>query len=125
MSQTEHTAAFTDDTPLVVLFGQPARAKIIAVLVADREYDLSISEIARQAGVARSTVYDHLDDLKQLGVAAESRKTGNSQRYELAETDVAQRLYELEGLVLHRILEARDDVESPARRDDLDLDEQT
>lgn len=124
MSQTdtELDQPFADGAPIDRLFDSP-RAKIISVLVDEWKYDVSVSDIARQAGIARSTVYDHLDDLKMLGVVAESRKTGNSQRYELADTDVAQRLYELDGLVLHRIFEANDDVEAPTRRDDLDIDE--
>lgn len=107
MSQTEQTEPFADGTPLVELFGQPARARIISVLVDERQYDLTISEIARQAGVARSTVYDHLDDLIDLNVAVETRQEGNSQRYQLADTEISQRLYELDGLVLNRLLEAR------------------
>lgn len=99
------TEAFADETPLVVLLGQPARVKIISVLVDERQQDLSISEIARQAGIARSTVYDHLDELVTLGVAEFTRESGASQRYQLADTEIAQRLYELDGLVLQRLLE--------------------
>jgi DNA-binding transcriptional ArsR family regulator len=106
MSETEQREAFAEDTPLVALFGQPARAKLASVLVDERGRDLSISELASQAGVARSTVYDHLDALETLGVAAHTRQSGNSQRYELADTDIAERLYELDGLVLRRLLEA-------------------
>lgn len=96
--------AFADETPLVVLLGQSARVKIIGVLVDERERDLSISEIARQAGIARSTVYAHLDELVELGVAEHTRESGASKRYQLADTGIAQRLYELDGLVLKRRL---------------------
>lgn len=49
-------------------------------------------------------MYDHLEDLETLGVAVYTRESGNSQRYELAVTDVTDRLYQLDGLVLRRLL---------------------
>ena len=76
------------------------------MFVDERENDLSISELARQAGVARSTVYDHLDDLVELGIVQETRETGPSTRYQLDNDDeIAELLYQLDGLVLKRLLE--------------------
>ena len=99
--------SFADDAPLMALFGSLARTRILSVLVAERGRDLSKSEIARQAGVARSTVYDHMDDLLALGVVEHTRDTqgGYSPRYQLHEDDeVAEILYELEGLTLRKLL---------------------
>ena len=76
------------------------------MFVDERENDLNVSELARQAGVARSTVYDHLDDLVELGVVEETRETGPSTRYQLDKEDgIAELLYKLDGLVLNRLLE--------------------
>ncbi|MDZ7730600.1 MAG: helix-turn-helix domain-containing protein [Natrialbaceae archaeon] len=98
--------AFADGTPLVELFGKPARTKIVSVFVDERERDLSISEIARQAGVARSTVYTHLEVLLDLGIVVETRETGPSTRFQLdRDSKIAQRLYELDGLVLRELLD--------------------
>lgn len=97
--------AFATETPLVRLFDTPARAKLVSVFVDERQHDLSVSELARQAGVARSTVYDHLEDLQVLGVVEETRETGPSTRYQLADTQIGERLYELDGLVLQRIVD--------------------
>lgn len=100
--------AYADDAPLVALFGTPARTKLLSVFVAEKGRDLSKSEIARQAGVARSTVYDHLDAFVELGVIERSRTTGDgySERFQLDEdSDIAEKLYELEGVTLRRLLE--------------------
>ena len=98
--------AFADGTPLVELVGKPGRAKLISVFVDERENDLNVSELARQAGVARSTVYDHLDDLVELGIVEETRETGPSTRYQLdTDDEIAELLYQLDGLVLKRLLE--------------------
>lgn len=106
-SDTE-TEAYADGAPLVHLFGTPARTKILSVFIAERGRDLSKSEIARQAGVARSTVYDHLDELERLSVIEHTRDTqaGHSERYQLnEESEIAEHLYQLEGVTLRRLLE--------------------
>ena len=104
--QRDSQEAFAEGTPLVELFGKPGRTKLVSVFVDERENDLSISELARQAGVARSTVYDHLGDLIELGIVKETRETGPSTRYQLDNDDeIAELLYQLDGLVLKRLLE--------------------
>ena len=109
MAQTDTAESFADGTPLVELFGKPARTKLLSVFVDEREQDLNVSELARQAGIARSTVYDHLDRLVQLGVIEDTRETGPGTRYQLSdESEIAQKLYELDGLVLRRLLELDD-----------------
>lgn len=104
---TNDVEAYADDAPLMALFGRPAKTKLLSVFVAERGRDLSKSELARQAGIARSTVYDHLDDLIKLGVVRNTRTTdaGHSARYQLNEdSDIAEKLYELEGLTLKELL---------------------
>ena len=107
--QQDPQEAFAEGTPLVELFGKPGRTKLISVFVDEGDDDLSISELARQAGVARSTVYDHLDDLIKLGIVTETRETGPSTRYQLdGDNEIAELLYQLDGLVLKRLLEIDD-----------------
>ena len=109
--QQDPQEAFAEGTPLVELFGKPGRTKLISVFVDEGDNDLSISELARQAGVARSTVYDHLDDLIELGIVKETRETGPSTRYQFdGDNEIAELLYQLDGLVLKRLLEIDDRV---------------
>ena len=108
MSQktAESEEPFADNTPLVELFGTPARTRILSVFVDEREFDLSVTEIADQAGVARSTVYDHLDGLLKLGVVERTRETGGSKRYQLNDdSQIADYLYKLDGVTLQKLLE--------------------
>lgn len=109
MTQTETTEAFADGTPLVKLFGDGARVRIISVLVDERSRDLNVSEIARQAGIARSTVYDHLDGLMDLGVISYTRTTGPSDRYQLADNEMGEFLYKLDGVTLRQLIETNSD----------------
>lgn len=105
MPQTETTEAYADDTPLLHLFGDTARTRIISALLGS-DLDLSASELARQAGIARPTVYDHLGDLQDLGVLEVSRETAQGKRYVLAEGDLGKQLERTEGIALRNLLEA-------------------
>lgn len=110
--EQESTEAYADNAPLMELFGQPARTRLISVFVDEQDYDLNISEIARQAGVARSTVYDHLDALEDLGVIEQTRETGNSNRYRLnQDSEISALLSQLEGVTLRKLLQNREDID--------------
>jgi Fe2+ or Zn2+ uptake regulation protein len=92
----------------MALFGSPARTKLVSVFVAEQGRDLTVSEISRQADVSRTTVYDHLDELLELGVIKESRATndGHSTLYQLNDdSDIAELCYQLEGITLRKLLE--------------------
>lgn len=102
------SATYADGAPFMALFGTPAKTKILSVFVAERGRDLSKSDVARQAGISRSTVYEHLGDFLALGVIEKTRTTqdGHSERFQLDDdSDIADTLYELEGLTLGRLLE--------------------
>jgi DNA-binding MarR family transcriptional regulator len=102
--ETDH---YGEEAPLTYLFGDSARVKIIGAFVSERGRDLNISDIARLAGVARSTVYDHLHTLERLGVIEHTRdiEDGHSSLYQLnEESQIAKMCYELEGLTLQKLL---------------------
>ena len=104
--------AYADDTPLIHLFGSGARVKIVAALLGEEGTDLNVSDIARLAGVARSTVYDHLDELRELGVVEHTRDVGDSPMYRFdAESEVGEYVAKLEGVTLGRLLERDDQLE--------------
>jgi len=98
--------------PLEALFGDTARASIVGTFVAERGRELSVSDVARLAEVSRSTVYRHIDDLFALGVVEHTRdgNAGHSPRYTLADTQVAELCYRLEGVTLRKLLENEDEV---------------
>jgi DNA-binding transcriptional ArsR family regulator len=93
--------------PLEALFGDSARVSIIGAFVAERGRELSVSEVARLAEVSRSTVYRHIDDLLALGVVEHTRDgdAGHSPRYTLADTQVGELCWKLEGVALKTLLE--------------------
>jgi predicted ArsR family transcriptional regulator len=99
---------YAEEAPLGALLGPSARVKLLSVFVAERGRDLSTSDLARQAGLARSTVYEHLEQLQELGVVEHTRDAqgGYSPHYQLDESsDIAVCLHRLEGLSLRRLFE--------------------
>lgn len=77
-----------------------------AALLGEDATDLNVTDIARLAGVARSTVYNHIDALRELGVVEHTRNVGDSPMYRFdAKSGVGEHVAKLEGMTLRRLLE--------------------
>lgn len=96
---TTEESAFADGHPFMDVFGSPGRTKILAAFVSERNREITVSYVAQLAGVARSTVYNHLDDLEEMGVIEEV-DMGDSSLWTLTDSDLANELYRLEGIAL-------------------------
>jgi DNA-binding transcriptional ArsR family regulator len=102
--ETDH---YAEEAPLAYLLGDSARVNIISAFVSERGRDVSVSDIARLADVARSTVYNHLDSLERLGVIKHTREVedGHSPLYQLNDdNEIAELCYKLEGTTLRRLI---------------------
>jgi DNA-binding transcriptional ArsR family regulator len=94
--QTENGAPYAEQTALTDLFGDHPKTKILAVLTAESR-DINITRLAELAGSSRSTIYDHIEDLQELGVVEQTRKVGGSPLYQInKDSDVAKKLAQLE-----------------------------
>jgi DNA-binding transcriptional ArsR family regulator len=113
MGQTTQvsTNGLSGEGALPTLFKSQERARIIEAFVTNRSRELNVSDIARLSDTTRSTVYDQLERLTELGIVKESER-GASTFYTLNEEDeLGEMLYKLQGLTLHRLYEIDDDVE--------------
>lgn len=66
--------------PFTDLLTPSARVKILAVLIST-DQALAPGTITEQAGIDRTSWYNHVDDLLEWGVIEEDRKVGNSMTY--------------------------------------------
>jgi DNA-binding transcriptional ArsR family regulator len=104
--ELQQNEAYADDTPLTQVFGDSARVKILAAMVSEAEHDLNVTDIAELAGVARSTVYDHLEELQALHLVVKTREVGGGPMYQINnDSEIVKRITEIEGLALAQLLE--------------------
>ncbi|AGN01731.1 hypothetical protein L593_08930 [Salinarchaeum sp. Harcht-Bsk1] len=103
-TQAPDEEAYADGTPIVELLGDSARVKLLSVFAGKRSREFTISELAENAGISRKSVYNHVDELVEFGVA-QPIEAGSGTRYRTAETAVAQKLFELDGVTLQRLVE--------------------
>lgn len=91
---------YADVAAITELLGDHPKVKILAVLLSEGR-DINISRIAEQAGMSRSTVYNHIDDLRDLNVVEKTRELGGSPLYQLnRDSEVAEKFGQLEWALL-------------------------
>lgn len=74
--------------PLIVLFGDHAKARMVMALLDAHPRPLNPSDIVENAGLgSRQTWYDYRDDLEATGLVRETGTAGNSPLYGLDEED--------------------------------------
>lgn len=104
--QATETEAYSNDTPLTHVFGDSARVKILAAMLSERDHDLNVTDIANMAGVVRSTVYDHLDELQEMHLIVKTREVSGAPMYQINnDNPIVERIREIEGLALRELLE--------------------
>lgn len=95
---------FAEGTVLTGLFGNHPKVKIIVALLSESQHDLTVTQIADLAGVHRSTVYDHLDDLIALDVVEQTREVSGSPLYQInRDDDVAKAIGQIEWELMDRV----------------------
>lgn len=93
--KTEHET-YAEGHALTNLFGESAKTKIIAALLSESDVDVNVTDIADLAGLHRTTVYDHIDDLEALGVVEQTRTVSGSPMYQInRDSDVAEDIAQL------------------------------
>lgn len=104
MGKSEPVESAASDTVLTDVLGGNAKVKVLAALLGDADRDLNATEIARLAGIDRSTFYDHIDDLLAYDLVVETRTVGNSTMYRInRESAAAEDLAQLEWDLLDQV----------------------
>ncbi len=98
------------DNAMTWLLGTHAKAEMLTVFVGKAERDLSAREVSDLAGIHPSTFNEHVDDLLDLGVVVETRRSGNAQLYQLnPDSDVADTLRQLQLDLVSAVADAETD----------------
>lgn len=89
--------AMLEANPLVRLFGDGARVKLLAVLL-QADHPMNVTRICELADVNRSTWYDHEDELLESGLVYEAEPAGNSPMFAFVDAEDDRRTEWLEKL---------------------------
>lgn len=75
--------AYADDTVLTDVLGDHPKTKILIALIGEADRDHNPTDIARLAGIDRSTFYAHIDDLMAYDLVNLTRTSGQSTMYQI------------------------------------------
>lgn len=110
MPPAENIEAAAEDTIMTDVLGGHAKVRILITLIGEADQDLNATEIARLAGIDRSTFYEHIDDLLGYGLVEQTRQVGNSQMYRInQDSAAAEHLAKMEWELFEVLAEAEEE----------------
>lgn len=97
--------------------------KILVALLGENHRDLNATEIARLAGIDRSTFYDHLNDLLDYEMLVETRQVANSQMYRInRDNPAAEALAKAEWELLDYVTKLESNYSDPVTTSSVSFD---
>ena len=91
----------TKKSLFIELFGDYPTIKVLDYLLTERELDFSISDMARNAGIGRATLYRILEQLIKNQIIIPTRMIGKSKLYKLNfENPKIKKLIEIDDMLL-------------------------
>ena len=89
----------TKKSLFIELFGDSPTIKVLDYLLTERELDFSISDMARNAGIGRATLYRIWEELIRNKVISSTRIIGKSKLYKLnVENPKIKKLVEMDDM---------------------------
>ena len=85
----------------IELFGDSPTIRVLDFLLTERELDFSISDMARNAGIGRATLYRIWEQLIKNGIIIPTRTIGKSELYKLnAQNPKIQKLIQIDDMLI-------------------------
>ncbi|UCG68525.1 MAG: hypothetical protein JSV09_12045 [Thermoplasmata archaeon] len=112
---------------LTDIFGENPQVKVIDFFLDNRDYDHSLSDIARGSNITRPTLYPILENLLELKIIQETRRSGNARMFKLnKKSTIIQYLskfdFELSKTLVRKELERQDiEILSPIEEEVIGL----
>ena len=89
-----------DKTSFIEVFGSSPLIRVLDFLMTYREFDYSLSDIAKESGVGWNTLHSFFFRLVEKGIVKETRQVGRAKLYKLnTESPIAKNLIEINKLV--------------------------
>src|SRR3989338_9711261 len=75
--------AMEEKSSFRVVFGDSPIVKVIDFFLDNREFDYSLTDIAKNADIGWSTIHQFWTDLVKLGIVTKTRRIGRAELYKL------------------------------------------
>ena len=94
-----------EKTSFRIVFGDSPIVKVIDFFIDNREFDYSLTDIAKNADVGWSTIHQFWTDLVKLGIATKTRRIGKAELYKLNMTSpLVKKLIDLDIAVSKKLM---------------------
>jgi transposase len=95
-----------DQTAFVETFGSSPLIKVLDFLMTYREFDYSLTDIAKESGVGWNTLNSFFSKLIEKGIVKETRQVGRARLYKLnTDNPIVQKLVEINNLVTSKAVD--------------------
>ncbi len=95
-----------DQTAFVEVFGSSPLIKVLDFLMTYREFDYSLSDIARESGVGWNTLHSFFFKLVEKGIVKETRQVGRAKLYKLnTDNPVVKKLIEINNIITSKAVD--------------------
>src|SRR3989338_7462602 len=89
-----------------LIFGESPIVKVIDFFMDNREFDYSMTDIAKNSDIGWSTLHGFWKDMVKLGVVTKTRRIGRAQLYKLnAASPVVKKLIELDKDISKKLIQ--------------------
>ncbi len=97
-----------DKSSFRIVFGDTPVIKVIDFLLDNREFDYSITDIAKNAEIGWSTIHGFWKHLVGMGIVKRTRRIGRAELFKLNEENlIVKKLIELDELVSRKLIARR------------------
>ena len=97
-----------DKTLFIELMGDSPTIRVMDFLLTERDLDFSITDLAKNAAIGRSTLYRVWDDLIKNRIVVPTRTIGKAKLYKLNKDDIRiKKLIELDDKLIVEDLQSR------------------
>jgi len=94
-----------EKTSFRTVFGESPIVKVIDFFLDNREFDYSLTNIAKNAEIGWSTLHQFWKDIVRLGIVVKTRRIGRAELYKLnLESSLVKKLIELDILISKKLM---------------------
>lgn len=95
-----------EKTSFRIVFGNTPTAKVLDFLIDNQEFDYSLTDVAKGAEIAWSTLHELWPELVKLNIVTNTRKIGRAELYKLnKENLLVKKLIEIDILVSKQLIQ--------------------